>query len=336
MRPIARGFAFGIAAALSVLSALAPASAQEVTLRMATQMPSDSVEGRVHERFAELVKEYSNGEVEIALYPNDQLGKLDSVLEQLQMGTVHIFAEGAGFMKKWSPDMNWLAAPFLFKSREDWVAFMKSDTVRGWFAEAEKAAGVITLGTSTEILRGPYRVLVTTRPVDTLDDLSGLRLRLFSNKTQVDAWTYLGASVKVIPWTEVYSSMQSGLVEGTTSPISLVRSMRFNEVAPYVRRTDEYFQSVAYMVNARAWNRMTEAQQQAVTKAYMDVASYADELINTEGDEMVAALEAEGAHFAVLDTAPFVERMASFYENLQDSGELPEGFLAAVNASRTN
>lgn len=321
------------AAAIAVATLALPASAQ-TTLRMATQMPSDSPEGRVHERFAELVDEYTDGSVEIVIYPNDQLGKLDAVLEQLKMGTVQIFAEGMSFMKKWVPELNWVASPFVFENRDHWVRFVKSPLVGGWLETAADEAGVVVVGSGTEIERGPFRVIVSKRPVETVEDLEGLGLRLFSNKTQIDAWTYLGASTKVIPWTDVYSSMQTGLVEATTSPISLIESMRFYEQAKNITRTDEYFQSVAYMVNKRAWEGLTDEERAAIEKAHAEAGEYSKAVLEELASGMIGSLEGRGVAYVEPDMGPFVEKLSGFYDDMATAGELPEGFLDAVNETR--
>ena len=77
------------------------ALAADVTWRMAHKMPPDSPEGKVFQKFADLVDEYSNGKMMIKMFPNEQLGKTNAVLEQLKMGTVHLYAEGSTYMKKW-------------------------------------------------------------------------------------------------------------------------------------------------------------------------------------------------------------------------------------------
>lgn len=323
-----------VIAAMSVFASGSQAVAQSNTLLLSTQMPADSPEGRVHAKFAELVDSYSEGDLEVKIFPNDQLGKLDSVLEQLTVGTVHIVAEGSGFLKKWVPEMNWVAAPFLFEDRDHWVRFMQGDLVKSWLSQVEDEVGIVAMGDATEMLRGPYRVLVSIKPIDGIEALNGLNLRLHSNKTQVEAWTYAGAAVKVLPWTEVYSSLQTGLVEAVNSPVTLVESNRFYEVAPHMHRTDEYFQSVAYMVNKTTWESLDDDQRDILMRAYQDAAAFSHEVINASADVTIESMQSQGGTFSILDRQPFVDRMRQFYEELGQKGELPEGFISAVESAR--
>lgn len=317
-----------------VLSVAVPADAKDLSLRMASQMPHDSPEGRVHAYFAEMVNKYSNGTIKVVIYPNDQLGTVGAAMEQLKLGTIHIYAEGANFMQKWVPEMSWTGAPYLFESREHWVRFMNSPLVQAWFKEAQDKAGISSIGDPTSILRGPYRVMVSTKKVNGLDDLQGLKLRLHSNKTQVAAWTYMGTSVNVLPWTEIYSSLQTGIVEAANCPVAQIESMRFYEVAPYIARTDEYFQSVMLMTNRSMWNSFDESQKEILIKAQKAAAIYSEKVINAAAEATVATVQKQGAEYIKLDPVPFVKKMEQFYQEQSEQGNLPKGFLETVSATR--
>ncbi len=303
--------------------------------RMAHKMPPDSPEGMVFQRFADLVGEYSNGEMDIKVFPNEQLGKTNAVLEQLKMGTVHLYAEGSTYMQKWVPEISWTSAAFLFDDRDHWVRFMNSEMVQEWYDRAAKEAGVGVLGDPTAILRGPYRVMVTKRDVKEFDDIGGLPLRMHPNKDAVATWTRIGADVKTLPWTDVYSSIKSGIVAAVNSPIALVESMRFYEVAPFVIRHDEYYQSIGFMINQNAYDALPPELREAVDKAYAEAGEYSFEIMGSVSDESIARMASKGVEFRDIDRAPFVDVMREYYAEKEAAGELPEGFLAEVERTRT-
>ena len=99
--------------ATGITLVLGSAANAETVWKMATKMPVDSPEGQIFQKFADLTDEYTGGELKITVYPNEQLGKEDAVLEQLQANIVQIYAEGFGYMKKWEPALGWLSGPFL-------------------------------------------------------------------------------------------------------------------------------------------------------------------------------------------------------------------------------
>ncbi len=314
---------------------LAGPALAETTWRMATKMPVDSPEGQVFAKFAELTEEYTGGELKIDVFPNEQLGKEDAVLEQLQANIVQIYAEGFGYLKKWEPALAWVAAAFAFDDFDHWQRFMTSDTVTAWFDNAAEQSGVRPLGDPTRVLRGPYRVMVSNVPIESAADIEGIKLRMHENKVAIETWDHLGAEVITLPWTEVYQGISKSIVEAVNSPIALVESMRFNEVAPYITRHDEYWQSIGFMVNEDALAALDEETRAGLMKAYEETGDYSQEVMFGVADESIKRMEEAGATFTVLDTAPLVEKMQSFYAAMAESGELPEGFMDAVEASRT-
>ena len=318
---------------LSYVLAAAPAWAA-VEWRMAHKMPPDSSEGKVFQRFADLVDEYSGGEMKLKMYPNEQLGKTNAVMEQLKLGTVHMYAEGSTYMKKWMKDITWMSAAFLFDDREHWVRFMNTDMVKGWFEKAAEDAGVIQLGDPTAILRGPYRVMVTTRDVRSFDDIKGLKLRMHPNQTAIETWTTIGADVKTLAWTDVYQSIDKGIVEAVNSPIALVEDMRFYEVGPHVIRHDEYYQSIGFMVNQAAYEKLPDSLKDAINQAYVTAGEYSHEVMGTSAGASIARMKEKGVTFVDVDRAPFVQVMSEYYRQKEAAGELPDGFLETVEATR--
>lgn len=304
------------------------------TWRMATKMPVDSPEGKIFSRFAELVDEHTDGQLTIQVFPNEQLGKEDAVLEQLQAGIVQIYAEGFGYMRKWAPELSWVSPAFVFDDYDHWVRFMDTDLVKGWFDTAAEQSGVAPLGNPTEVLRGPYRVMASNVPISSLDDITGLKLRMHPDKLAIATWDYLGAEVLTLPWTEVYQSISKSIVEAVNSPVSLVESMRFNEVAPYITRHDEYWQSIGFMMNVKAYDALPDDVREGLLTAYELTGEFSKATLDAATQESLDRMETAGITYTVVDTKPFVEKMASFYEGMSEAGELPNGYLEAVSASR--
>lgn len=322
-----------LALAAGMTLAAGAATAADVW-RLAHKQKADGPEGLVFQKFADLVGEYSGGDLTVKVFPNEQLGKTDATIEQLQKGTVHIYAEGSTYLQKYYPDIQWMSAAFAFDNREHWVRFMNSDLVKGWFAKATEKSGIMVLGDPTAIVRGPYRVMVANKDVKKFDDMSGLKLRMHPNKTAVETWTRIGTDVKTLAWTDVYQAIDKGIVEAVNSPIALVESMRFYEVAPHIIKHDEYYQSVGFMTNAEAYAKLSPKQKDAVDRAYVEAGKYSLELMGKEADESIARMKAKGVTFTEIDTSPFVATLEAMYKEKTAAGEMPPEFLEAVAATR--
>jgi TRAP-type C4-dicarboxylate transport system substrate-binding protein len=157
---------------------------------------------------------------------------------------------------------------------------------------------------------------------------------MYEDDLAVQIWTYLGADVRVLGWADVYQSMQSGIVEAVTTPVALVESMKFYEQAPNIVRTNEYFQANAFLVNKSAYDGLKPETRDALVRAYDEVGIYSQTLMGEVADESLKRMEAKGATYKEIDTAPFAEKMRLFYQQKDKEGTLPKGFFEAVEATR--
>jgi TRAP-type C4-dicarboxylate transport system substrate-binding protein len=325
-----RGLVLAVVASLAIPAGGAIAE----TWRMAHKQTAESIEGQMFQAFADAIGEKTGGEITVEVYPSEQLGKDDAILEQLQLGTVHLYPEGGGYLRKWVPDIEFMSAPFLFEDREHWARFVGSDLMEGWLDRIEAEAGITVIGDQTKMVRGPYRVMVTAKPVDGLEDIEGLKLRMHPNELAANAWRHLGAEVRTLAWTDVYESIGRGIVEAVNSPIALVESMRFQEVAPHIVRHDEYPQGIAFMANAAAWNALGAETQAKILEAYDEVAAEFEPKTAAIASEAIERMKADGVTYTEMDTGPIVAKMAEFYAEMDANGQLPEGFIAAVRATQ--
>jgi TRAP-type transport system periplasmic protein len=308
--------------------------ADAATWRLSFKPPMDSPEGLIFQRFAELTNKYTDGRLTIKLFPSEQLGKAQAVLEQLSAGAVDIFVDEVAYLKKWSPEIVWTSAPYLFDNRDHLMRFWKSGYMHQLVAKCEKEANISVIGEVGPVLKGPYRVLVTKKMVENLDDIQGIKLRIWDNQLVVNVWTALGAKVRVLGWSDVYQSLQTGIVEAVTSPVSLVESMKFTELAPHIARTDEFSQASAFMVNTNSMKALSAKDREAVLRAYNDAGTYSHEILNRITEESLVRMKKKGATYVTLDTAPLVKRVLKLYEKMAKSGEMPAELLAAVEATR--
>lgn len=210
---------------------------------------------------------------------------------------------------------------------------MKSDYFDSVLGKIETQDNIGVIGDVGPFGRG-FRVLVTQDEVDSYEDVQDLKLRLWDNQMIVDVWTALGTDPLVMAWTDVYQSLQTGIVKAVTSPAILVESMKFYEVAPHIARTDEFNQANAYMINLSSWDGISEENQAAVIRAYTEISAKAMSEIQATFDASLANMKKAGVTYTELDTGPFIEAAAAIYESYEAEGKLPAGFLTAVDGAR--
>ena len=313
-----------------VLSTALAAQAAEVNWKMATKMPPTSPEGKAFQMFADLVKQKSKGKMVIDVFPAEQLGKTQAIMEQLQAGVINVYPEGTGYLQKYVPDMKFTTLPFLYESRDHWVRFMDSAMVRGWLDQVASKHNIMVLGKATDFVRGPYRVMVSKKPVKGLADIKGLKLRMYPDNVAVATWKYLGANTIILPWTEIYEGLGRGIVDACNSPIALVESMKFYEQAKHIIRHDEFPQGMAFMTNYKVFKALSPELQEVVLAAHKEACAYSAEIMGNVAEESIDRMKKKGAQFSLIERQPLVDRLNELYRKWEAEGKLPEGFLQEV------
>ena len=312
---------------------LSQAVAKPVTFKMATKQSFSSPEGQAFLYFADLVKKKTNGNFIVNVYPSEQLGTTEVSLKGVQMGAIDIYAEGTSYLKMFIPIYEYFSPPFVFRSRDQFLKFMRSSYVQGLEKELAEKHGIKLIDTQHTWMRGPYRVLCSTKPIMRLEDLQGIKMRMFPNQFVLQAWTELGARPTVLPWTETYLALKQGIVEMVTSPVSQVGAMKFSEPAKYVTRTDEYPQTIVFATNAKKFNKLSPANQKALIDACNEAGLKSNVLINAAAEKVIQNfIERDKAVFIRTSMAPFQKKLEPFYAKAEKEGKIPAGLLDRIRS----
>ena len=303
----------------------APA-ADAITLKLGHQMTETVPEGEVLQWFADEVQARTNGAVVVDVYPNEQLGDAVTMIDMTKLGTCDFTITSVANFATYNSYFNVGTVPFLYKDNS-----IAAELNQGEIGQQEAASlrenGLQLVNTARNFYRGPYRVLVSKKPIESVDDIQGLRFRAYENAVYMKSWETLGANPIIIAWGETYSALQQGTVDAATSTIGQLKGVKFTEVAPYVIRINEYSAEAIMVANAKMWDGLSEEQQKIITDVANEMGDRMDKLsleaVQADIDEMAAA----GAVFTDIDTDAFREKLTDFYYSLEEDGTLPEGLV---------
>ncbi len=301
-----------------------------VEIRFGHQMTPESTEGQAYQYFKEMVENKTAGSVIITLYPAEQLGDSKSQIESTLIGTQDVVATGASLFSRFDPIFSAFTVPFLFKDNAAFSEMMQG-SIGKMQQDALLDAGLVLINPSRNMMRGPYRVMASKVPINSVDDIKGLRFRTYENKIYMGAWSELGANPIVIPWGEAYMALMQDTVQAVVSPMSSLYSMKFTEEAKYVTAINEYTSDCIWAMNKAKWDTLTAEQQAIITECAGLAGEKMSELDAASVDASIKKMEEEnGAVFSTVDTAPFRAKLMGFYRDLEASGKLPEGFIASA------
>lgn len=251
-------------AAVAVLACLASASAQE-RLRIAGNFTTDHSSSLAIEQFKKGVEAATGGRLIIETFPNMQLGGAQENVSQTRAGTIAMTWVGMAFLARTVPELEAVSLPFMFPSREVAYKVMDSEAIGNLLVDRMADKGFVLLG-FMEL--GARQVTNSVRPIKTVEDLRGLKIRLQPNETHLATFRALGANPLAMDIREVYSAMQQKVIDGHENPYNLILASRFFEVQKFVSNTGHFFDFIAVVANKRVFDKLSP-EFQSVVKAEM-------------------------------------------------------------------
>lgn len=259
---------FALALALAAVSAT-PALAQK-TMRLAhlnADNPFDSHSGAMAAVFKNLVETGTNGGVTVQLFPNGQLGKDSEVIQQVRDGIVESTLVPSGGLAAHYKMVGVFDLPFAFPdiAVASRVIDLGSDFGRKFAADLEAKTGLKTLGMLDS--GGFFAISNSKRPLRTVDDMNGLRIRTMTLPTHEATVKSLGGQPTPLPWAEVYTALQTGVADGQMNPIPVIAFAKFDEVQKYLSITNHVITPYFWFVNRKFYDSLSPQERKVVDSA---------------------------------------------------------------------
>ncbi len=257
--------AFAVAAGLGAGPALA-----EQTIRLGhanPQNPQTNTAAAMSSVFKGSLEQASRGDIKVSIFPASQLGREREMMEAVRLGSVHAVIISEGTTVNFFQPMEVLGIPYIFPSIE--VAWKVADGPFGqmMFDEFRKATGIRILATAPP---GGFRNFGTNKEIKSAADLKGQRIRTMEHPVHQAMMTALGASPTPVAFSEVYSAVKSGIVDGLELPYAQILNMKLNEVIKNVVADEHLFNQEMLFVNDRWFSSLSPENQKAVLKAGRD------------------------------------------------------------------
>ena len=304
-------------------------AADQVTLVMAEVNPLDTIVGQTDSFFAEKVEELTGGSVKIDLQAAGVLGSENDVLDAIANGddSIDISRISAFALTTYGcQKASLLSIPYTWTGRDHFWAFVDSDLAPEFLNEPQEI-GLPLRG----IFYGEegFRHFFTREPVAGIEDLKGLKLRVSNDPVMVGMVEGLGASATPVPFGELYSALQTGVVDGAEQPIANYKSNAFTEVANNLILDGHTLGAIQAVITDNAWGKLTENQQAAIMEAGADTQAFNAELSETAENKVLDELRSSGCNVVdVDDKAPWQEACAKVIsENTSDQAELYQQLL---------
>lgn len=304
------------AAAADTASDAPAASDPAVTLVMAEVNPLDTIVGQMDSKFKEEVERLSGGSITIDLQASGVLGSENDVLDAMLggAGTIQMSRISAFALTSYGGEKSsLLSLPYTWESREHWWNFAESDLAQEFLQEpSENGSGIRGLFYGEE----GFRHFFSNQELKDINSLNGMKIRVSNDPIMNGLVEGLGGNPTVVSFGELYSALQTGVVDAAEQPIANYKSNAFPEVANNLILDGHTLGAVQVIITDEAWDSLTEAQQEAMTEAGKLASAFCKEISGSAEAEVLQALKDEGCNVTeVADLTPWKEACQKVIED---------------------
>jgi tripartite ATP-independent transporter DctP family solute receptor len=293
--------ALAVAAGAALALPIAPAGAQ-TTLKMNISVSQNSHYGVAVDTFAREVEKRTNGRYKVQNFYSGALGAERESIEALQLGTLDLTMTSTGPVPNFVPEVAILDIPFLFRDYAHARAVLDGPIGQEMLAKfPPKGLQALAWGEN-----GFRHMTNSKRPVNTPEDLKGLKMRTMENPVHIQAYKAFGIIPTPMAFTEVFTALQQGTVDGQENPLSVIEAAKFDQVQKNLTLTGHVYSPAVILMSKAQWDKLAPADKQAFMEAAKEAVKANRARIDDDERKAVADLRAKGMAVVVnVDKAKF-------------------------------
>ncbi|PRD44933.1 C4-dicarboxylate ABC transporter [Phyllobacterium phragmitis] len=313
-------FSAALALSASLLATIVAAGAQELVLKSADTHPDGYPTVEAVKYMGELLKEKTEGRIGIEVFHSHQLGEEKETIEQTQFGVIDLNRVNMAPFNGIVPETIAPSLPYIFRSKEHMRKVMDGP-IGDDILKAFEAQGLIGLVFYDSGARSFYN---SKKPINTIDDLKGMKFRVIQSDLFVDMVNALGANATPMAYGEVYSGIQTGLIDGAENNWPSYESSKHYEVAKYYSLDEHSMSPEVLVMSKKSWDKLSPEDQQAVREAAKESVGKMRELWDAKEIESQKIVEAAGVQVTNPDKQPFIDAMKPVYEKFANTDVLKD------------
>lgn len=260
------------------------------------------------------MEERTDGQVVITVYPANALGSPDEVLEQNILGTVDMSLPTQGHLSKYSQKFATVMLPFAFDNAEHCYKVLDGPFME-WAAPDLEAQGLVFLSNWDWGFRN---ITNNLRPINSPEDVEGLKLRTPPEIQLQAAMEALGANVTQIAFSELIMSLKQGVVDGQENPLSVIYYNNLFEAQDNLAITEHVYNSMVNVMSKEVWDQLSEEQQKIIREESVMAGNEMRVMMQAQEAELIAKLEEEGMTVTYPDKSEFAALMQPAYDRIAE------------------
>lgn len=279
-------------------------------------------------KFAELVKEKTGGSVEIQIYPNGSLGQERDMVEGLTLGTVDMCITTNAPLTNFAPRFGVYEFPYLFKDYDHAHNVLDGEIGQDIMNDLTPL-NIVGLA----YFENGFRNITNSKhTVKTVKDLAGLKIRVMESPVHIASFQAMGANPTPMAWSEVYTAIQQGTIDGQENPTMAIVDGKIYEVNKYMSVTEHFYSPAELLISKLVFEKLSAEEQKAFWESASEAKIYQrEEAYSINNTDKLSELEAHNVEITKVDKSSFEEAVKSVYEKHENEyGELIRRVQAAV------
>ena len=318
-------------AALIAVAALAGSAlavpAQELMLRSSDTHPDGYPTVEAVKYMGELIEERTDGRIGVEVFHSAQLGEEKDTIEQTRFGVIDMNRVSLGPFNNLIPETTVVSLPYIFRSTEHMRKVMDGE-IGDEIKAAFEPYDLIALAYYDSGARSFY---TSKKPIDSIDDLAGMKFRVMQSDVFVDMVNTFGANATPMPYGEVYSAIETGVIDGAENNWPSYQTSGHSEVAKYVTLDEHLIVPEVLVMSKASWDKLTPEDQAIVRAAAEESVARQRELWTAAEAASMEAVIAAGAQVSEIDKQPLIDAMAPIYDKYANTPELKD-LVARIQA----
>ncbi|MGL5437204.1 MAG: TRAP transporter substrate-binding protein [Lachnospiraceae bacterium] len=307
------------------------AEIEAITIQWGSQNNPVMASGKTSLYAVEEIERLSGGAIKVDYHDQGKLGYDAELIQQVIDGTIPFATVGIGIFSQYTDLLEPIQLPFLITTYEQEYDVVRSQEFLDLLDDAGAQLGLKLIGTQENGIR---HFANNTRPINSIDDLSGLKIRVPQNAILMDTMTRLGANPIPLAYNEIYTALQNKVVDGEEINFTSMAAQKHYEVVKYASTIGFYPYMAVTAINAEYWEKMSPAQQDIITQALTNAEEKCfTGWIQDNDEESRKICEQEGVKInAIEDVKAFRNAIADLYDKYKEKDPRFKAFIESVEA----
>ena len=282
------------------------------------------------EYFKEEIEKHPELNLKVNHVQGAVLGTANQIMDQVVEGSVHLFGNDIAWIVPYDQDFQPISFGFMYRDAEHMKAYFNSDIFNDLADKVAQSSGMRIIAP----VPMASRMFFSVKPLNTIDDFKGLKVRAPGLEMFVKSYEAYGASPTTVAWNEIFLALKTKLVEAAHGPVADVIANKWHLAAPFITRTEDMYAANAWYVNEDFWQGLTDAQREGIQDALDATNEWSAEQSKLSEESIIAEMVSQGATYSssFADREILREQAIEAVKKLEASGKWSAGLVDKIQA----